>query len=403
MRKIMRRAVTGVLILAIAAAIAWGLRPQPVLVDTAVVTHAPLLVTISDDGQTRIRDRYIVSAPLSGRLLRIELESGDPVKANETLLTTIEPTDPELLDPRAVAQAEARVRAAEIRLKQAAPRSEAVYERMQLAGSELSRVMKLAEENAVTPQEVEARQYEFREVSLEHRAASFEMEIAEYELELARAALTRTGDETSAGDWRFPILSPINGSVLRVFQESSTVINAGDRIIELGDPTDLEVVVDVLSTEAVRIPAGARVLLTQWGGDEVIIGHVRRVEPSAFTKISALGIEEQRVNVVIDFADSQAAPRPLGDGYRVEAAIVEWESDNVLCVPAGALFRDGQEWAVYRVQDGHAVLQHITIGRRNDQSAQVLDGLSDKDEVVLYPGDQVLNGTRIQARPPAQR
>lgn len=401
MKRVLRRVAGIVVIAVVIAGIAYGLQPRPVDVDVATVSRGPLVVTVSDDGQTRIRERYVVSAPLGGRLVRIQLESGDPVTADETLLTTIEPTDPALLDPRAAAEAEARVRAAEVRLKQATPRSEAIYERMQLAASELQRVRELEEKNAVTEQEVEEKEYTYRETALQYRAAAFETEIARYELELAKAALRRTGSEDDLQNWSFPIRSPISGRVLRVFQESSTIVNAGERIIELGDPQDLEVVVDVLSTDAVRIRPNARVVLTRWGGDDDLPGRVQRIEPSAFTKVSALGVEEQRVNVIIDFDDEPDQRPPLGDGYRVEAEIVEWESDDVLTVPAGALFRTGDDWAVFRVREDHAERRLITVGHRNDLSAEVRDGLQEGDRVVLYPADRVTDGTAVQARSPA--
>jgi HlyD family secretion protein len=238
----------------------------------------------------------------------------------------------------------------------------------------------------------------FQQAENEYEAARFEREIAGFELEVARAALTHGTAEHSSSDWSFPVTSPISGRVLRVFQESATIVNAGDRILEVGEPTDLEVEVDVLSRDAVRIRQGSRVMLEQWGGSESIAARVRLIEPSAFTKVSALGIEEQRVNVIIDFVDPPEARPPLGDGYRVEAAIVEWESADVLTVPTGALFRDGENWAVFVAQGNRARLARVELGHRNDNEAEVLNGLQEGDRVILYPGDRVEDRISIEER-----
>ncbi|MEZ6132925.1 MAG: HlyD family efflux transporter periplasmic adaptor subunit [Planctomycetaceae bacterium] len=384
----------------VVAAIALAMRPRPVPVDVATIGRGPLIVTISDDGRTRIRERYVVSAPLSGRLIRIALDPGDEVVAGETLLTTIEPTDPALLDPRAVALAEARVRAAEARANLAKPRLASAKETLNLEETEYGRLNRLQSKNAVSAQQLDKQRAAFRQAENDYSAASFEVEIAEFELQQAEAALLRTGDKevTESNGWSFPITSPISGRVLRVFQESSTIINAGERILELGDPTDLEVEVDVLSTDAVKIQPGARVILNQWGGEQPLDARVRLIEPAAFTKVSALGIEEQRVNVIIDFASTEEVGAVLGDGFRVEADIVRWESDDVLIVPTAALFRESENWAVFVIFEGKASLRHVELGHRNDNAAEILDGLQPGDEVILYPGDRVDVGTLVQRR-----
>jgi len=386
--------------LCIVAAIFLAMQPRPVAVDLAVIGRGPLVVTITDDGQTRIRDRYVVSAPLSGRLVRIEFDPGDEVVAQETLLTSLEPTDPSLLDPRAIAEAEARVLAAEARVSLASPRLESAKVAVDLLETEMGRLLHLSERSASAQQELDQKRAAFRRAGYDLEAAGSELEISEFELDVAKAALTRTDEATPAGEnaWSFPIKSPISGRVLRVFQESSTVVAAGARILEVGDPTDLEVVVDLLSTDAVRIQPGDRVSLHQWGGDEALPGVVRLVEPSAFTKVSALGIEEQRVNVLIDFTDDAEKRPPLGDGFRVEASVVEWESDDVLVVPAGALFRNGDSWAVFVERGNRAVMTAIHLGHRNDDAAEILDGLTAGDRVILYPGDRVAEGDRIEER-----
>lgn len=397
--------------LAVALGVWLAMQPQPADVDVAEITRGPLVVTVRDDGRTRIRERYVVSSPLSGRLLRITLDPGDRVEAGETLLTTLEPTYASMLDPREAAQAQARVRAAEARLKRAAPLLKSAEETLQHAEAEMARLQKLVDRSAAAQQGLDTQVLAFRKAGHEYEAARFELEVAQYELEVARAALVRTGGERAedtdgnvdeseaAPEQAFPIYSPISGSVLRVFQESSTVVQAGERIMEVGDPADLEIEADVLSTAAVRIAPGARVMIDQWGGDRMLAGEVRLVEPSAFTKVSALGIEEQRVNVIIDLHETAEGLPQLGDGYRVEVSIVEWGGDDVLRVPAGALFRSGDSWAVYVVRGSKAAETKIRIGHRNDEFAEVREGISEGDTVVLYPRDRVEHGTVVRPRP----
>lgn len=398
MKSFPQRAIAVVVVLAVIAAVTIAMLPRPVAVDLSTIHRGPLVVTISDDGRTRIRERYVVSSPLNGRLVRIRLKPGDSVIAHETQLTTIEPADPALLDPRAIAQAEARVKAADARLNQAKPRLESAKTALNYAETELGRVQQLVEKNAASTQELDTQRVAFQQAGNDYEAARFEVEIAGFELDVARAALTHGTDDSSNHDWSFPLTSPISGRVLRVFQESATIVNAGDRILEVGDPTDLEVEVDVLSRDAVRIRPGSRVMLEQWGGGIPLAAQVRLIEPSAFTKVSALGIEEQRVNVIIDFVDPPESRPPLGDGYRVEAAIVEWESSDVLTVPTGALFRDGENWAVFVVTGKRARLTRVDLGHRNDDAAEVLKGLKEGDRVILYPGDRVEDRIAIEER-----
>lgn len=384
--------------LAVAAVVTLAMLPKPVAVDLAEIGRGPLVVTITDDGRTRIRERYVVSAPLSGRLVRIRHKPGDEVEALETLLTAIEPTDPALLDPRTIAQGEARVKAAEARRNQATPGLESAKVALNHAETELGRLQQLTKRNAGSQQALDAQQVVFRQAGNDYSAAEFEIEIAGFELDVAKAALSRGTDDQQADGWNFPVKSPISGRVLRVFQESVTIVNAGDRILEVGDPTDLEVEVDVLSTDAVRIRPGSRVMLEQWGGNKPLPARVRLIEPSAFTKVSALGIEEQRVNVIIDFTDPPESRPPLADGYRVEAAVVEWESADVLKVPAGALFRDRDNWAVFVASGNHARLTYVELDHRNDNEAEVVSGLDSGDQVVLYPGDRIEDGVAIEER-----
>lgn len=400
MKSFLRRLTLPIVLLGIAGAVVWGFLPQPVPVDTGTVTRTDLRVTVDEDGRTRIRERYVVSAPLAGRLLRVELDPGDPVERGHTVVALIEAPDPELLDARAVAEAEARVAAREAALGLADTTRDQTAAELDLAAREFARVEELLRRGAATQQEVDRARATLRLRVALSRAAEFSETIARFELEQARAALRHSrpaGDGTEAPA-PFAIRAPIGGLVLRVLQQSESVVSPGTPLLELGDPADLEVVVDVLSADAVRIRPGARMLLEHWGGDLPLEATVRLVEPSAVTKVSALGVEEQRVDVVADLTSPPEQRKGLGDGFRVEARIVIWESDDVLTVPAGALFRRGGEWAVFVVRDGLARATDVAIGHRNALRAQVLSGLSDAEEVILYPGDRVDDGVPVEPR-----
>jgi HlyD family secretion protein len=408
----------------VVAGVVYAFLPQPVRVDLSKVTRGALAVSVNERGKTRIKDRYVVSSPLAGRLLRIELLPGDSVETGKTVVAVIEPGDPALLDPRAVAEAEARTKAAEARLHQAGTALEQSAAALQFAEGDLGRVRGLRTHGGSTLHAEEEAAMRYRMRSEEARGARFAEEIARFELEQARAALLRTAPhaepaalngikstsvpsrnpppadpaKSASGDWFFQIRSPINGRVLRKYQESSTIVTPGTQLLQLGDPENLEVEVDVLSADGVRISPGDKVLLEQWGGEKPLAGRVRLVEPSAFTKISSLGVEEQRVNVIIDFEASGEKRRTLGDAFRVEAKIIIWESPDVLRVPIGALFRHDDDWAVFCVRDGRARLQTIKIGHMNSLNAEVLDGLKEQDEIVMHPSDQVVDGVRIVRR-----
>ncbi|HZW08589.1 MAG TPA: HlyD family efflux transporter periplasmic adaptor subunit [Phycisphaerales bacterium] len=393
---------TTLLVLLLAAgvgAVGYALWPKPVPVEIALAERGPMRVTVDEDGNTRIKERYLISAPLAGRLARITLEEGDPVVAGETIVAAIDPTDPSLLDPRARAEAEARVRAAEAALEQAGAAVVAADAALELAQSEVQRVEQAASGGAATAIELE-RARTSESISLEEaREAQFGREVAEFELQLARAALVRGGGDAGEEEsWRFEIAAPVNGRVLRVLQESAAVVGPGAPLVEIGDPADLELVVDVLSSDAVAIQPGAPASLEQWGGGAPLEGRVRLVEPAAFTKISALGVEEQRVNVIIDFVDPPDQRAGLGDGYRIEARIVVWEHPSVLTIPTGALFRHADSWAAFAVDEGRAVRRDVRVGHRNGERAEVLGGLRESDPLVVYPSDRVRDGVRVVGR-----
>jgi HlyD family secretion protein len=318
----------------------------------------------------------------------------------------IEPADPELLDPRALAQAEARVKEKKAALDKAGAQLKWNEAALDLAEADYVRAQQLVQKNAISKSELEAKLMQKRTRDEELRTARFAEEVARFELEQVRAALVRTHPRTSESDEhaQFEIPSPslsLSGvvfHVLRVLQENEAVVAAGTPLVELGDLSDLEVEIDVLSSDAVRIPPQAKVLLEQWGGDEPLEARVRLVEPSGRTKISALGVEEQRVNVIADFPDRERIPATLGDGFRVEAKIVIWEKDNVLKVPTSALFRHADGWAVFRVGADRAELCPVRVGRKNGLAAEVIEGLADGDTVVVHPGDRVANGVPVIRR-----
>lgn len=398
-RRLVRRIVWIVLGAAAVVGIVFAMRPRALPVDMAKIERGGLIVTVDEEGKTRVRERYMVSAPLSGRMLRIDLDPGDEVKAGETLLATIEPSDPSLLDPRAQAEAEARVKAAEIAVKASEPTVERARAALDFARSEFTRAKQLYEAKTLPEIEFDTAQMLQRTRVEELRSAELGQQIAAFELEQAQAALLRTkadGNDDKAS--HFEIRSPINGRVLRVLHESAGIVNPGDDLIELGDPTDLEIEVDVLSSDAVKMHLGADMILEHWGGPVPLAAKIKRIEPSAFTKISALGVEEQRVYVVGELVDPVEKWRSLGDGFRVEARIVIWEGKGVLKAPTSALFRQGDKWAVFVVEQGVAHLRIVEIGNRNNLEAEVLKGLNEGDTVVMHPSDAIEDGVSVQPR-----
>jgi HlyD family secretion protein len=395
-----RKLLSGIVVLAVAAAIVYALLPKPALVDFGYVVSGPMDVTVDEEGKTRIKERYIVSAPLQAQLRRIELKPGDPVEAGKTLLAVLEPCDPALLDHRAKAMAEARVKAAEAAKRQSEANILRTKAALEFAKSEYQRATTLRRSSADTDTSFEQAEMMLRTRTEEHRVAEYAEQIAAFELEQARAALLQVDPMYSAGaaSARFEIRSPVAGKVLNVFKESAQTVQPGTALLEVGDPTDLEIVVQALSSDAVAIKPGAKVRLEHWGGEVPLNGIVRRVEPSAFTKISALGVEEQRVNVLIDLVDPPEARPNLGDGFRVEARIVVWQRDQVNKVPISALFRHDNSWAVYRVEGGKIKRRNVKIGRTNAVEAELIEGISLGDAVVVHPSDKLSEDMAVQQR-----
>jgi len=392
-RVVLRRGAVFAGVAAAALGVLWLLRAPAQRVEIGQATRGPLVVTVDEEGTTRVRQRYGVAAPVSGRLLRLALDEGDAVAEGDVVVRL----DPAPLDARTLQQARARRDAAADAERQAAARVAQVHALRAQAVRERERARRLAAAGTLSAQAREAAELELTSRSRELEAADFAARSAAHEAEVAEAALLAAGGETGSGrPTVLEVRAPSSGRVLRVFEESERVVAVGTPLLEIGDPGDLEVVVDLLSTDAVRVAPGAAVALEDWGGRAPLGGRVRRVEPSGFTKISALGVEEQRVNVIVDLVERPPEGFVLGDGYRLEARIVVWQTDDALQVPSSALFRRDGVWHVFRVEGGRARLRGVEVGERSASDAEVKAGLEAGDEVVLYPSDRVEEGVRVE-------
>jgi len=388
--------------------IAWFAWPQPIPVDLAVVTRAPMEITVDDDGKTEVRHIYTVSAPIAGKVLRIShpageqgvsLHIGDNVVANETVVAVMQPTAPSFLDTRSRQEIEAAVAAADAAVKYAQSEVRRLEAAVTFYRAELARVQTLSRTQSVSLQALDKAKFDAE--SNEASLASAEAQVEVWE-SVRRSLAARLIDPANLAAVTDPICcvqlrAPVTGRVLKVIQESESVVQAGAPLIEVGDPLDLEVVADLLSTDAVKIDKGAPVRIDAWGGSP-IRGRVTRVDPAGFLKVSALGIEEQRVRTTIDFVDPQAAWSRLGHDYRVTVHVTVWNAEDVLTVPVGALFRRGEDWAVFVVKDGRARSMPVQLGHRNNRMAEVTSGLSVGDKVVLHPSDRIREGIAVTER-----
>jgi HlyD family secretion protein len=382
----------------VAALLAWTLWPRPEQVDIVTAARGSLAVTLDEEGETRVRERFVVSAPVAGRLLRIELEPGDAVVADETVLATFQPSDATLLDARSRAQLEEEVRALEAELERTRHERAQAEAELGFAKRDCSRARRLADEGISSEEQLD--EAELGELSAIERLSASEhaVESATHRLASARARLLNLGNPDRPGDDPISIRAPVDGVVLTRSRESEAVVAAGEPLLEVGDPHDLEIVADYLSRDAVRIRPGAHALIERWGGDGALEARVRRVEPSGFTKISALGVEEQRVNVILDLVTPQQERTGLADGFRVETRIVVGECEDVVNVPTGSLFRRGEGWAVFVVEDGKAVARPVEIGARTPAAVEIRDGVSESESVIAHPGDKVADGVRVAQR-----
>jgi HlyD family secretion protein len=395
-KHLLRRSLPWIGLLLLLSLIGWGLWPKPVIVELGAVARSPLTVRVSEEGKTRIRNRYIVAAPAAGTMRRVALKPGDEVAAKETLITVIEPVPAPLLDPRARVQAEAVVSMQEASRKRAMESLEAARAALKVAVADRDRMRSVKQDGTISESDRDRMEADASIKAAELRAAEFSLQVIDYELAQARAVLERP-DVNTAGNL-VEVKSPVSGRVLKVMQESETVVSPGTQILEIGDPADIEIEAEILSRDAVSIRPGDPVEVEQWGGEAPLKGRVRRIEPAAFTKISALGVEEQRVYVLSDLVDPPEAAKALGDRYRVEVRVAVWHSDDVPVIPAGALFREGNIWKTFLYQDGSARLTAIEAGHSDGRRTEVLSGLKPGDRVLLHPPDTVKDGSKVKER-----
>jgi HlyD family secretion protein len=386
-----KRLIAGVVI--VLGILVMAMWPESIEVSAAKVERGAMQVTLDEDGETRIRDKFVVSAPVAGRLQRIELEPGDSVVRGKTVVARLTTADAPLLDPRTRGELEAAVEAARAAVGQARAEFERTTAELTRARQTLRRQQELMKAGAISADSLDAAETGVATAEEARKAAEFAVARSEYEAQLARARLQAPAPAGRAVE----VVAPVNGVILKRLRESESVVPVGEPLLEIGEPGRSEIVADFLSTDAVRIQPGVPVLIEGWGGNMPLNGHVRRVEPAGFMKVSALGVEEQRVNVLIDFDDPSAATR-LGDGYRVEVRVIVWREDDVVKVPVGALFRRGTDWASFVIDGEQVRMQPVELGQRNDVDAQVVKGLSPEQTVVLHPPDTLIDGTRVSVR-----
>lgn len=383
---------------AIVIALGWALRPQPIAVEIRKVDRGELTVSVLEEGKTRIRNRYVVSPPIGGLLRRTPLRAGDKLAAGRTVVATLETQPSAFLDPRTRAQAEAAVSAADATVSLRQAEMDRARAALDLSTRERKRAEQLWKNGTISIDEWERADADTTVRERDLRAAEFAAKVAKFELSQARAALLQVHHPDDAAANLFEIRSPVDGVVLNVYEESSRIVAPGTPLMEVGDPRDLEVEVELLSQDAVSVRPGADLWIERWGGENPLRGRVSVVEPAAYTKISALGVEEQRVKVRADFIDQPPPDHPLGDRFRIEARVITWHSDDVLRIPTGALFRRGGEWMTFKVVDDRAVPTKVTIDHNSGIYAEVVDGVKAGDRVIVHPPDVVADGVKVRAR-----
>lgn len=406
--KWVKRAAWVVVLGLVLAGVAWFAWPRPIPVDLATVTTGPMEVTIDDQAKTRVRHVYTVSAPIAGKVLRISspagaqdifLHVGDQVIGNETVVAVMQPMAPSFLDVRSREELQAAEAAAEAAVKLADAEARRIEAALGFSRDELQRAQSLATTNTISARTLEMAKLDVatNEAALESAKAQLDVRRSEYAMATARLIDPSSADAPANPACCIQLRAPATGRVLKIDQESEGVVAAGTPLIEIGDPLDLEVVAELLSTDAVQIKAGATVRIDGWGGPP-LRGRVTRVEPEGFVKVSALGIEEQRVRAIIDFVDPPDAWSALGNDFRVVVHVTLWNADDALVVPVAALFRQGDDWAVFADRNGRARLTVVKIGHRNSRMAEVLSGLSAGDQVVLHPSDRIKDGVAVSER-----
>jgi HlyD family secretion protein len=378
-------------------ALAYGFMPKPLPVDTAAASRGPLRVTVEEEARTRVQDRFVVSAPVPGFLRRIEFDAGDMVQKDQQV-AVLDPVRSTVLDPRTRAEAEAAVDAARAALETAKERARAASADAEYARRRLARIKELFNGGYVAKDDYDQADAAAKKADAVRDSSESAAGTARADLERARSVLRYSGARGDGGS-SVVVRSPVAGKVLKLHRQSEAVVNVGEPLLDVGDPRKLEVRSEVLSAQAVKIGKGMRVLFERWGGRQVLEGRVRVVEPAGFTKVSSLGVEEQRVLVIMDFTSPAEVWQGLGDAYRLDAIFVIWEGDNVLQIPESALFRKGEGWALFTIENKRAKLSEVRVGRRNGIAAEVVSGIGEGTVVIAHPDDAVREGIKVQARP----
>lgn len=396
----LRRLLLIATLVLLAGAAAWALWPRPLSVETATIARRAIAVTVEDEGTSRIKDVFTVSAPIGGRLMRLDLHPGDNVLANETVVASLRPAAPALLDARARAIAQSTIAAAQSAVDLAKAQLQQGEAQLAFAQDQLARSESLAERGIIPEQALQKANLDLSVAKTGVESARAGLVVRQRELDSAEAALIEgeTGAAQAGGDCCIDVRAPASGKVLRVLVESEQVVAPGTPLVELGDPGDLDIVVDLLSRDAVQVEPGAPATIEGWGGPP-LRARVARIDPAAVTRVSALGIEEQRVRVVLDLLDPPADRARLGHGFRIVARIVLWQGEDLVAVPMGALFRQGSDWAAFTVSDGKAHLRKLQLGHQNTDYAEILSGLEPGEEVILHPSDQVAEGVAVAVEP----
>ncbi|MEC3862515.1 HlyD family efflux transporter periplasmic adaptor subunit [Mesobacterium sp. TK19101] len=394
---------TVIAVLIVAAGLVYAFWPRATLVDIGTVGQGPMRVTIDEEGRTQVRNAYVVSTPIAGKLLRLTAEVGDDVIKGETIVARMQPSAPAMLDVRTREQADAGVTAAQAALRVAEADVNKARADRDLAQADFDRTQTLFGKGIASQSALDAARRGLRaaEATLDTTRAAVSMRVAE--LNNAQAQLL-TFDDRQLGEAlqtqeTIPLMAPASGTILQVMQESETTVAAGTPIMEIGDiARDLEVRVDLLSTDAVQVRVGQQVLIDDWGGPQILGGEIRHIAPFGFTKVSALGVEEQRVTTTIRFTGAPEARAGLGHGFRVEARIVTWSAETAVTVPASALYRKGDGWALYVVENGTAQEREVAVEANNGLSAAISRGVTPGDAIILYPPSGLLPGTKVAQR-----
>lgn len=396
-----KKAFGGIAVAAVVVGAFYALRPLPVPVDTAIIERGTVSVTIDEEGKTRIREVFMVSAPVAGKMLRSPLEVGDAVVAGKTIVSVIEPTSPTFLDVRSRRELQAVVAAATAAVALASAEVQKAKSELKFAEKDLKRATALSKTSVISEKAQEQAELDVDSKKALQAIANATLELRRQELNSARAKLIGPQSPdmlTDIGGCCIEVRAPVSGQVLKVIAESEQVVASGALLAEIGNPHDLEIIVELLSSAAIKITPGAEATIENWGGAMKLSAKVTRVEPTGFTKVSALGVEEQRVNVLLELTGPPQDWAALGHEFRVFVKIAQWQSDDVLRTPLSALFRQGNEWAVYKLVDGRAQLTKVNIDHRNAQMAEVVEGLSEGEEVILYPSDRVEDDVRVARR-----